>query len=1398
MSIIAGDPAPSTRYIKLQSDDTLIPAQAAKESLGNCLNPQMIVNNHVRTAKYTRFTFLPLVLFEQFQKKANFYFLLIAILSWTPVSPRSPLTSTTPLVFVLTVSAIKEAWEDWSRHKQDTQMNTRPVWKFDKARKQFVREESQNILVGDVIRVEQNEMFPADILLLQSALPKGTTFIETANLDGETNLKVRQAVPPTYSVDCDYERKGEDYPPKVAAVIQSDLPSAKMQENGWKGTMIGFASKNAEHVYNPHYKLEMANLCLRGTQLRNTPWAIGVVIFTGVETKIMLNSHKMVFKRSNVDRIVDKMLYFIFLFQAIICSIAVVMYYRWLGNNRDQTWYLGWEFDDKKNWSLAALNFFTFLILIDILVPISLYVSMEVVKFIQAWLITQDVEMYHEETDTPAKARTSNLNEELGQVDYVFSDKTGTLTQNKMEFLRCFVANKEYGPQRMNLDDEKRAMPKFGQGIPRPTSYAFEDTRIMHELREDKQRGKTIDLFLTCLATCHEVIPEKRDDGSLEYQSSSPDEKALVNFAKSQQYYFTERVTSEAQVKNLRLDNTSVVINVGGLEHKFQIYTVLPFSSARKRMSVVVLDPRDNKFKMFCKGADNIIEERLSEASRSRDWEAADQALKVFATKGLRTLVCGYRVLEKEKFFNWLVKHQGILTNPDNIANRDRDTENSMAELESELELVGCTAIEDKLQDGVPETIHKLHQGNMKCWMLTGDKVETAKNIGITCRLITHEMLKTLETFDPKHPEGTQEAKKQRLLKERVDRVTQTIRRRKREEGHRTEGGDFHQGIVVSGRAIELVFPAPKMNKTGREESVAPEEAARDEQLQRSFFDLCELCNAVVCCRISPKQKAQIVNLVKKYRPNSITLAIGDGANDVAMIKAAHVGIGISGLEGLQAVMASDYAIAQFRFLQNLLFVHGAWSYRRISVLILYSFYKNVCLTMSQVWFAFYNGWSGQIFYDAWMGAMYNVIYTSLPILCAAILNRDYSYKTALEYPALYRDGQENRTFNIQLFVGYFFQGLLHSICLFFVTLYGMPDISSGNGQPVDMWMVSTTMYTACNLVVTGKICLLTTTWTTLSVVITLLSVLAWFTIIYVYCLMWQITPAMYGVAQRLFSSEVYWMVVFLCCCLTLLPDIAIEYIKKEHWPSRVDLVRRDRRARRGKKPGHILLDSNQPSLVDSPPLNPPAGGAAPRPNPRFEPKHQLASAIPRGERKTGQMALETELVGPSASTHHSATLLSAPDKVASPPSAESSVSVRPVSTQTYSPPSNGVFREETAARHGGSFPAPPAPPRQPSGGTALHFGRQTNQPQVSRQAAHPPATNPGVAPVKGSWGGDSFNLLNQPGGSGILPAHTASQSSNSGPPGAPGAQRRNKASGGIGDALWGKQSRHSNSPGQI
>uniref|UniRef100_A0A8C3UTC9 P-type phospholipid transporter n=1 Tax=Catharus ustulatus TaxID=91951 RepID=A0A8C3UTC9_CATUS len=324
------------------------------------------------------------------------------------------------------------------------------------------------------------------------------------------------------------------------------------------------------------------------------------------------------------------------------------------------------------------------------------------------------------------------------------------------------------------------------------------------------------------------------------------------------------------------------------------------------------------------------------------------------------------------------------------------------------LQLLGATAIEDKLQDGVPETIQLLKLGNIKVWVLTGDKQETAMNIGYACRLLTDDM------------EILEEKEELRALRalwslpcvlSPKDKMLQTGEVRKEKKG----------------------WPWRWLCCDGTETS--QDQAGL---VEKAFVDLASSCQAVICCRVTPKQKALMVQLVKKHK-KAVTLAIGDGANDVNMIKTADIGVGISGLEGLQAVQCSDYALAQFSFLQRLLLVHGRWNYLRICKFLRCFFYKTFAGLLTQVWFAFHSGFTAQV-RDGWFLALYNIFYTAYPVLSVGLLEQDVSAKKSLEFPELYMVGQQDELFNYRVFGVTLLHGVGTSLISFYITLWAFED----------------------------------------------------------------------------------------------------------------------------------------------------------------------------------------------------------------------------------------------------------------------------------------------------------------------------------------------------------------------
>ncbi|CAG8565843.1 10691_t:CDS:10, partial [Ambispora leptoticha] len=1039
------------------------------------------LHNRISTAKYSFFTFLPKFLYEQFSKYANLFFLFTAsiqkeldlmrekrlLMQINGVSPTNRYTTLGPLVVVLAATGFKEMMEDYKRHRSDTEVNSRECNALQGS--SFVSKGWHSVKVGDIIRVEGGDFFPADLILLSSSEPEGLCYIETSNLDGETNLKIKQALPETANLTSSAEIS------QISGYLKSENPNNSLYT--YEGTLVMNTPDG-----NKQLPLDPTQLLLRGAQLRNTRWIYGIVVFTGHETKLMRNASATPIKRTSVEKMVNVQIIFLFgilLTMSLACSIGYTVITL---RSQSELDYLE-LFSGTSMISQFGLNILTFLVLFNNLIPISLIVTMEVVKFKQADLINSDLDMYYEKTDTPALCRTSSLVEELGQIEYIFSDKTGTLTCNEMEFRQCTIAGLAYADA---VEDLKRARVVDGVEV---GQYDFKQLR---ENLRSHPTANAINEFLSLLAVCHTVIPERNEKNpKIIYQASSPDEGALVKGASVLGYTFTTRRPK------------SVHITVNQKELEYEILNICEFNSTRKRMSTVVRGP-DGKIKLYCKGADTVILERLSE--NNPFVEATLQHLEEYATEGLRTLCIAMREISEDEYQRWSGIYEKASTT---LVNRQDELDKAAEMIEKDLFLLGATAIEDKLQDGVPETIHTLQQAGIKIWVLTGDRQETAINIGLSCRLIQEEMSLIIVNKES-HWETKEFLEKKVLeLKGRVNPDTEPL------------------ALVIDGRSLEF---------------------ALDKELEKTFLDLAILCKAVICCRVSPLQKALVVKLVKHHL-KAILLAIGDGANDVSMIQAAHVGVGISGLEGLQAARSADVAISQFRFLKKLLLVHGAWSYQRLSKLILYSFYKNITLYMTQFWFTFQNGFSGQVIYESWTISFYNVLFTVLPPLVIGVFDQYVSARMLDRYPQMYMLGQKSEFFNVKNFWGWTINAFYHSLILYWASIFIFDqDLLLYDGLTAGHWVWGTTLYTAVLATVLGKAALITDLWTKYTYLAIPGSFIFWIIFLPVYA---TIAPKLHiseeydGIVPQLFTSSVFYLTVILLPVFCLLRDYVWKYAKR-------------------------------------------------------------------------------------------------------------------------------------------------------------------------------------------------------------------------------------------------------------
>ncbi|KAI9487101.1 MAG: hypothetical protein EXX96DRAFT_593412 [Benjaminiella poitrasii] len=992
----------------------------------------------------------------------------------------------------------------------------------------------QDVQVGDYVMIRNNEDVPADIVILSTSEKDNLCYVETQNLDGETNLKVRQGLRATSELrsvhDCE----------RAFFYFESEPPHANLYQ--YNGVMRWDIEQPDEHDNTvTHQKTEAVtynNLLLRGCLLRNTKWAIGVVIFTGDETKIMLNSGKTPSKRSKMAKATNPHVIANFCILAVISIISSALAsanFDAPGSSR----FFDFGIEGSNGSYLGFITFWVTLILYQNIVPISLYISVEIVKTFAAYFIYADIDMYYEPTDTPCIPKTWNISDDLGQIEYIFSDKTGTLTQNVMEARKGTVGGIAYGLGKTetsigaeirrgstysekeldqgnmhNLEIARRVMYQKQEELfenkyvgPNPT---FVDPKLFEDLGQRDAHSTAITHFFTTLALCHTAIAERPDKSNLhfiDYKAQSPDEAALVASARDLGFVFLGR------------ESNTLTAEIMGVKKKFELLNVLEFNSTRKRMSVIIKPHDSDRIVLLCKGADSVVYERLCsdfgdqyelQKSQMELQQITTEHLEGFANEGLRTLCLAYRFISPQEYKRWNRQYQEASAS---IYNRDEKLDLVYEEIETNMLLMGGTAIEDRLQDGVPETIAELAQSGIKLWVLTGDKTETAINIGFSCNLITLDMELVIVKAD--------------------DREETLVELEKALKKTDELGIDKKCALVIDGTTLKY---------------------ALEPKTKDLLLELGIRCASVICCRVSPKQKAEVVRLVKKGL-RVMTLAIGDGANDVSMIQEANVGIGISGVEGRQAVMASDYAIAQFRFLRKLLLVHGRWSYLRTSEMIMGFFFKNIVWTFVLFWYQIFCQFNGSMMYDYALVALYNLIFTSLPIIFLGIWDQDLNAKVSLDYPELYRMGLRNDRFKMWRFYLTVFDAIFQSaVCFFFPYMLLLGGSSDKTGRDQNgMYEVGTIVSSIAVIVANFFAMTSLNSFTWIQLLIILLSILVYYAFVCIYA---QFNTFIFAGHDVLFGTGNYWMLLILTVVTCYIPRMSAKHYMHQYHPYDNDIVR--------------------------------------------------------------------------------------------------------------------------------------------------------------------------------------------------------------------------------------------------
>ncbi|XP_076980097.1 phospholipid-transporting ATPase VA [Tamandua tetradactyla] len=1268
----------------------LLPPPGPEEPVaGAAKSARHLADNRLKTTKYTLLSFLPKNLFEQFHRLANVYFVFIALLNFVPaVNAFQPGLALAPVLFILAVTAFKDLWEDYSRHRSDHDINHLGCLVFSREEKNYVNRYWKEIHVGDFVRLRCNEIIPADILLLSSSDPDGLCHIETANLDGETNLKRRQVVR-GFS-----ELVSEFNPLTFTSVIECEKPNNDLTR--FRGCIIHENGKKAG--------LYKENLLLRGCTIRNTEAVVGIVIYAGHETKALLNNNGPRYKRSQLERQMNCDVLWCVLILICMSLFSAVGHGLWVQQYQEKKPLF--DVPESGGGSLspvtaAIYSFLTMIIVLQVLIPISLYVSIEIVKVCQVYFINQDMELYDEETDSQLQCRALNITEDLGQIQYIFSDKTGTLTENKMVFRRCTVSGIEYShdanARRLAMyqevdSEEEEVAPKGSSLSQRGSISSHQGVRVMYRSQSVKSHRRTgsraeakrasilsrhtafsspMEKDITpdpkllekvsecdrCLATarhqehplahlspelsdvfdffialtiCNTVVVTSPDqprqkvrvrlevkspvktiedflrrftpsrltsgcsnigslatsksthkpgssflsslssDGTLlgleerlshaspaitnngygggradswvpdgapqerelRYEAESPDEAALVYAARAYNCALVDRLHDQVSVELPHLGRLT-----------FELLHTLGFDSIRKRMSVVIRHPLTDEINVYTKGADSVLMDLLlpcsTDDARGRHQKKIQSKtqhyLNLYAVEGLRTLCIAKRVLSKEEYACWLQSH---LEAESSLDNREELLFQSAIRLETNLHLLGATGIEDRLQDGVPETIAKLRQAGLQIWVLTGDKQETAVNIAYACKLLDHdEEVITLN------------AESQEACAALLDQCLHYVQARYTHSTPEKTPGTVSVGFTPLCPPYTPTASGPSLSLVIDGKSLA---YALEKNLEDKFLFLAKQCRSVLCCRSTPLQKSMVVKLVRS-KLKAMTLAIGDGANDVSMIQVADVGVGISGQEGMQAVMASDFAVPKFRYLERLLIVHGHWCYSRLANMVLYFFYKNTMFVGLLFWFQFYCGFSASAMIDQWYLIFFNLLFSSLPQLVTGVLDKDVPADVLLTEPQLYKSGQNMEEYRPRAFWINMADATFQSLVCFFLPYLAYYD------SDTDLFTWGTPITAIALFTFLLHLGIETKTWTWLNWIACGFSILLFFIVALIYnasCATCYPPSNPYWTMQALMGDPVFYLTCLIAPVAALLPRLFFKALQGSLFPTQLQLGR--------------------------------------------------------------------------------------------------------------------------------------------------------------------------------------------------------------------------------------------------